>query len=150
MKRILLISVLAFLPGCSCDDEPTRPDSHPLVGTWSGMAVSTYPGPADEPLTDSGAVVFVFEENGKYLLYRPGVQEPVVQANGVYEAKDDTVKLSQTSPAVYNRVYTLSGPFGWRLVHDTLVLDQVLNPESWPEIHRLRLNRGLPDYVTTD
>ena len=78
MKRITLISVLAILLSCSCDDEPTRPDSHPLVGPWNGMAVTTYPGPADEPLTDSGAVVFVFHENSKYLFYKPGVQEPLV------------------------------------------------------------------------
>ena len=125
MNRIILISVFTILLGCSCDDKPTRPDSNPLVGTWSGMAVATYPGPADEPLTDSGAVVFVFHENSKYLFYKPGVQEPLVEAEGIYEAKDDTVRLSQTSPAVYGWVYTLSGSFRWRLVRDTLVLNQV-------------------------
>jgi hypothetical protein len=147
MKRIILISMLAVLLGCSCDDEPTAPDSYPRVGTWCGMAVTTYPGPADEPLTDSGTVVFVFFENSKYLFYKPGEQEPLVQAEGIYEAKDDTVRLSQTSPTVYGWVYTLSGPFRWRLVHDTLSLNQVLHSDLWPVTHQLRL---MLDYQKVD
>ena len=57
MKYMTILMIVALLTLSACDKGPGPViESNPLIGGWSGMAVATWPGDADQPVTDSGLI----------------------------------------------------------------------------------------------
>jgi hypothetical protein len=143
MKRTMVAMIGALLLLDACDERP-KPEPSPLTGSWSGMAVATWPGDVDQPVTDSGRITFEFFENGRYRFEQLiGVVSPAQYAEGNFSFDADSIVLSQTAGLIFSTIYTIAGKMHFGSNAETIVLTQVLRPDGWPESHTITLTKGI-------
>ena len=138
---VAMIGTLLLLGAC---DERPKPEPNPLIGGWSGMAVATWPGDVDQPVTDSGLIGFEFFANGQYRFEQLiGVISPSQYAEGSFNFIGDSIVLSQTAGSIFSPVFTIAGRLHFDSKADTIVMTQVLRPEGWSESHTITLTKGI-------
>lgn len=113
----------------------------PFLGYWEGMSTVTYPGPADEPISDSLEVQFFFRMDGTHSFGALGdsLSDPFI-IEGTYVLEPGTIFLDFPYEILTRHPLYLKGGFAYTIQGDSLELLQQ-PPGFWVDVYRVRLVR---------
>ncbi|MCP4633616.1 MAG: hypothetical protein GY855_11875 [candidate division Zixibacteria bacterium] len=140
MKYLLLVLLLICLLGCSSNPVSSI-DPEFIIGTWTGTSLATYPGVADEPITDEEPIRFVFTES-TFQYYRTGEggSNSIPFGGGNYNISDSTIIFTDVLCGYYPPMMVLGGEFEYDLIDGTLSLVQD-PPGFFPTYHLVTLEK---------
>jgi len=144
ISPILLIILSSVIFSCAGDKiVRTEIDNEvDILGQWSGTVWAQYPGADDGPIVTECGINFTFYDNDRYVFF----WEPWVglraYAAGTYSIHNDSIFLIETTTTANMQPYNLQGGFLLNKSDSLLLFAQILHPDSWPEIHRIRLIPG--------